>query len=231
MAMIVVSLGGSLLYGNGGKFDAAFAKKLAASIIVAKNSGCPLILVVGGGKRAREYANKARAEGKGEFFADREAIKATRENANEMIKLLGEHAYGQVALSFDDSKNATKQNKILVSGGMLEGLTTDAVSVLFAEMVRADAVVNLGDTAGIYSADPKKDPKALRISKMSHSELVDLAVRNDQRKAGTHFIFDLVASKLSARSNIELRFIDGRNLSEVAAALSGRRFRGTVVKG
>ncbi len=230
MARIVVSLGGSLLYDSSGRFDWQSASGLAGALREAKAQGTQLIVVVGGGKKAREYAGRARASNKGEFIADREAIKATRENAREMIKLLGNDAFGKVALSFDDAPAAMKQGRILVSGGMLEGLTTDSVSVLFAEMVKADAVVNLGDTEGIFTADPKKDRKAVPIKEMAHEDLVSLAARNDYRKAGTHFVFDLVASKLAARSNIDLRFADGRDARNAKAAIEGKKFRGTMVR-
>jgi uridylate kinase len=133
--------------------------------------------------------------------------------------------------NFDQADLAFSKNKIGVGGGMLEGLTTDAVSALFAEKIKADFVVNLGDTDGIFTADPKKDKSAKRLAKMSHEELVKLAVEKDLRKAGTHFVFDLVASKLAARSNIELKFVNGKKLVEVEKALSGKPFAGTTVSG
>lgn len=231
MGIIVVSLGGSILFDSKGRFDYDFAGRIALALVRGfQSKGGRLIVLTGGGKRAREYANLAREKTGNEFFADRQAIKATRENAGELIKLLGGSAYGRVLESFDEADVALREGKIGVGGGMLEGLTTDAVAVLFAEKLGAKAVVNLGDTEGIYSADPRKSKSARRIGKMSHEELVKLAVANDSRKAGTHFVFDMVASKLAARGNIELRFANGRDLDQAMAAISGGKFVGTIVR-
>ncbi|MFH1750387.1 MAG: UMP kinase [Candidatus Micrarchaeota archaeon] len=230
MPTIVVSLGGSLLFDKEGRFNLKDAKKLAGMLVSVHSRGIRLIVITGGGRRAREYANAARRKHGTEFDADREAIRATRENARAIIGLMGSAAYGRVLEKFDDADNAFKRNKIAVGAGLLEGLTTDAVSVLFAEKARAAAVVNLGDTDGIYSSDPKKHKNAKRFTKMTHRELVDLAIKSDSRLAGTHFVFDLVAAKLAARSGMELRFVDGRDLGESEMAILGKKFSGTVVK-
>ncbi|MBI5224467.1 UMP kinase [Candidatus Micrarchaeota archaeon] len=229
MQILVISLGGSLLYTNSGEFDELHANRLA-SLFSKISKGSKLAIVAGGGRLAREYANASRKKQNNEFFADREAIKATRENAKKIISLLPKTAYSKVVQSFDEAKSAISKSAIVFSGGMLEGMTTDAVSVLMAEMLSAKTVINLGDTDGIYSADPKKDPSAKKFSVMPHSQLVELASKNDQRRAGTNFVFDLIASKLSARSNIELRFVNGKNLLEVENALLGKKFNGTIVR-
>ncbi|MEK6954243.1 MAG: UMP kinase [Candidatus Micrarchaeota archaeon] len=229
MKAIVISLGGSLLFKEG-KFDREHAAGLAKVFMEIAAKGQKLAIITGGGMRAREYANAARKKYGSEFFADREAIKATRENAMEMIKLIGKASYGKAMMAFDDIDAAFKTHNIALGGGMLEGLTTDAVSVLFAEKLGARCVVNLGDTDGIYTADPKKDRNAKRLEIMTHGELVDLAVKNDSRRAGTHFVFDLVAAKLAARSNIELRFVNGKDLISLKGAISGNHFDGTRVR-
>ncbi|HLC47801.1 MAG TPA: UMP kinase [Candidatus Norongarragalinales archaeon] len=229
MGIVVVSLGGSLLFREG-KFDLAYARKAAESFRALTKQGIKLVIVTGGGKRAREYAQIARKKYGSEFFADREAIHATRENAAGILKAIGEAAFQRILEKFDDADTALEKHDIAVGGGILEGLTTDAVCVLFAEKLKANAVVNLGDTAGVYASDPKKNPDAKRFAKMSHEALLGLAIRGDARKAGTHFVFDLVAAKLAARSNIPLRFVDGRDIGQAEAAIAGKKFQGTSVE-
>ncbi|MFH1257345.1 MAG: UMP kinase [Candidatus Micrarchaeota archaeon] len=230
MEKIVISLGGSLLLNAEGRLSHAFVNRIVDAFHKAKSKRVQMVLVTGGGRKAREYAKAAREKTGSEFFADREAIVATRENARELIRMLGKDAHPHTITEFDMVNEALRAGKIPVAGGMLEGLTTDAVAVLIAEMVKANAVINLGDTDGVYTADPKKDKGAKRIPIMRHADLVKLAIKSDQRKAGTHFVFDLVASKLAARSNIELRFLDGRDLANVEKALMGRDFQGTIVR-
>ncbi len=224
---IVISLGGSLLFGAGGKPDLEYIKKF--SELIKGIGSAELIIITGGGRKAREYAKRVRDKTHNEFLADKEAIKATRENAKLLIEIIGKGAHNKVMESFDDAAAALKEGKIAIGGGMLEGLTTDAVSVLFAERYNASAVINAGDTEGIYSADPKGNKDAKKIANMTHSGLVELAIKNDSRKAGTNFVFDLVAAKLAARSNLELRFVNGRDLLQLKEAINGKEFKGTRV--
>ncbi len=66
--------------------------------------------------------------------------------------------------------------------------------------------------------------------KMSYDELIALAASSDKRKAGTNFVFDLLACKLISRSNIETHFVSGKSLKDVEAAIEGKKHSGTVVK-
>ena len=45
--------------------------------------------------------------------------------------------------------------------------TTDTTAVLRAAEMECDAVLKATDVDGVYSADPKKDPKAKRYDRIS----------------------------------------------------------------
>lgn len=219
----VLSLGGSLLYEKN-RFNTTFVKKIG--VLLAKQK--KLAVVVGGGVRARKAANAVRARGKTEFFADEAAIKATRWNARAIAKAIGSRAV--FARAFEDAVRAIASSKIPVMGGVLPGLTTDAVAVLLAERLSARRVINASDVDGVYSIDPKKSLRAKKFPRLTHKQLVALAVEQDSREAGANFIFDLVACKLAARSSIRLEFVNGRNLEELGHALKGVKHSGTIVE-
>ncbi|MFH0835070.1 MAG: hypothetical protein V1881_01880, partial [Candidatus Micrarchaeota archaeon] len=63
----------------------------------------------------------------------------------------------------------------------------------------------------------------------THSQLIALATKFDERKARTNFPFDLIACKLAARSKIRVDFADGRELKDVRLALAGKT-TGTTVR-
>jgi len=181
-------------------------------------------VVVGGGILARRYADEARKKTGNEFWADRAAIRATRENARITAKACG----GKYCETLDEALAARKRGLQPVMGGMLEGLTTDSDAVLLAECLGEKRLVNLSRVSGIYDCNPSK--KGARLFKrMTHSQLVALASKFDERKARTNFPFDLVACKLAARSKIRIDFVDGRDLAEVRKALQGKPHLGTVV--
>ncbi len=227
---VVVSLGGSMLF-HGDAVDADYVRRFASLALKLKKEGLQLVLVVGGGRTARDYARAARELTKNEFLADRVAIATTRVNALLVITALGEAAAPKVVTDFDEAAYALHNGLIPVGAGMLEGITTDADAVLIAEQLKAARVVNVSNVDAIYSTDPKKDPKAKRLTSLTHHELVQLAAEGDDRRARSNFVFDLLACKLAARSSIELHFVTGAKLDEVEKAIRGEKHGGTVVTG
>jgi len=220
---VVVSLGGSVLY-SGDKFDNAKAKAVC-SVFEKASKKFSIVIVVGGGALAQKRVEQMRSKGGSEFHADKIAIEATRENARRIARLLKN---GVFVKSFNEAPTLLEKGKIPISGGMIPGITTDAVSVLFAEMLGAKRVVNVSKAAGVYDSNPSKNPKAKKFSKLSHDELVGLAMRFDSRRARENFVFDVVACKLAARSKIPLSFVSS-NPADMQNALDGKSFSGTRV--
>jgi len=130
---------------------------------------------------------------------------------------------------FSQAPSVLAKGKTLVSGGMIPGITTDAVSVLFAELLGARRLVNISHAGGVFDSDPRKNPNAKLLRRMSHEKLVRMAAKADSRRARENFVFDLVAAKLSARSRIPLLFVSATDLRELEKTLEGKRFFGTVV--
>jgi len=225
MAVVVLSVGGSLL--NPGTPDTAYARRLAATLTAAR---AKLAVLTGGGKSARTYADAIRAAGGSEFAADEAAILATRQNALLLVSALGAAAHPCFSLTFDAAARAALSGRIVVMGGTIPGITTDADAALLAEKLGAVRLVNLSNIAGIYDADPRTNPKAKRYSTLSYARLIELATEADKRRAGENFVFDLLACKIIARSRIEAHFIDGRDFASVTAAIAGKPHAGTVVR-
>ncbi|MFH0927334.1 MAG: UMP kinase [Candidatus Micrarchaeota archaeon] len=220
---ITISVGGSLL--NDGKPNAKMAKSLASIFKASKKN---LAITVGGGKEARIAAEAARKKTGSEFDADVAGIKITHKNAEALRKALGPGAGKKISLTFEQAIKSAKTQKYLIMGGTIPGITTDADAALLAEALGSKTLINLSKTA-IYGSDPSKNPQAKKFSRLSYSELMSLAASSDQRKAGTNFIFDLLACSLISRSKIKAHFIDGRNLEEVKKAIEGKPHSGTIV--
>ena len=222
--VVVLSVGGSLL--NQGEPDRGYAERLKQALSGWKGK---LGLAVGGGKPARDAANKVRQKGGDEYEADDAAIKITHSNAKFLAGVFGKEA--EFAKDFDEAAEISKKKKFVVMGGTIPGITTDADAMLLAEKLHAVRLVNLSNVHGVFDSNPKENPNAKKFDHMTHAELSEMAGRFDLRKAGTHFVFDFLACKLAARSSIELHFVDGRKLDEVKEAVFGKRHGGTVVRG
>lgn len=228
---VVISLGGSMLFTQShGGLNSQYVRQVTDLLLRLHSEGIPLAVVVGGGRIAREYVMAVKELGGNEFYADKLGIDGTRLNALFIISVLGKQAYPKVILDLDDAFHAIEENLIPVSGGLIEGITTDAVSVLLAERIKASKVINISNVDAVYDSDPRSNPKARRFDSMTHQQLVELAMASDDRKAKANFVFDSIACKLAARSNINIHFVSGLDLNEVEKAILGKAHKGTLVK-
>ncbi len=221
---VVLSLGGSLV--NPGKPDLNYVKKIAD---ILRSSPHSFGVVVGGGYLARKYADAERKKGLGEFEADTAAIKATKENARVLISALGGICNPRACSDFFEAKKASQNHKIVVMGGTIPGITTDADSALLAECLHARRLVNISNVDGIYDRNPSKFHDARKYRHMKFDELLHIATRDDSRLAGAHFVFDILGCKIVSRSKIESHFVSGKKLEDVKRAIDGKRHGGTIV--
>ncbi len=225
---VILSLGGSTLFDNhklNSEFLSSFSK-----LISKAHTEVNIGIVVGGGATARTYVEAVKLLGRGEFDADRVAIEATKLNALLLISLLHDKAYSKIPRDLDTGMQALQENLIPVCGGLLEGLTTDTISALLAERSSALRLINISNVDGIYDSDPKTNPQAKKYSRLTHDELVELCSKNDERKARTNFVFDVIASKIVQRSKIPLHFVSSTNLDQLEKAILGQDHSGTIVK-
>lgn len=192
---VVVSLGGSVL-----GLDAKRIKRFAEVIEgVAKDH--KVFVVVGGGKVAREYIRIARELKANDTLCDYIGIEVTRLNAMLLLSALNS-APKRVPKDFVEAYELSKHYNVVVMGGTFPGHTTDATSALLAEFVNADLLLNATSVRGVYSEDPKVNPKAERFERIKVSELIDMVAKQEVR-AGGSYVMDLLALKIIQRSRIK----------------------------
>jgi len=224
MEPVVLSLGGSVLVAE--EPDTSYIRKLA-KILIGISSKRKLYVVTGGGRIARYYIRCGRDLGADESYLDEMGIEVTRLNARLLIVALGDRANHYPPKNYDEAVSSGRVHSIVVMGGVSPGITTDAVSALLAERVKAPLLVNATSVDGAYTEDPKKNPDAKRIPNMTHQELIRLV--GSSAGAGPHHVFDQVGANVLARSKISLAIVDGTNLSNLRDALEGKKFVGTLV--
>lgn len=208
--------------------DTTYIRSLS-KVLIGLSARYKLFVVTGGGKIARHYIKAGRDLGADESFLDEMGIEVTRLNARLMIVALGERACHTPPKNYDEALHAAKNSSIVVMGGVSPGITTDAVSALLAERVRAIRLVNATSVSGAYTEDPKKNPDAKMIPRMSHRELVSL-VSITPSGAGPNTVFDPVGARVLERSKIVLSIVDGRDLANLREAIEGKAFSGTLVQ-
>jgi len=191
------------------------------------NEGNQLVAVAGGGANARVYIDAARRLGADESTCDLLGIGVTRANAELLRLALGNVAVAKIPSLLSELTQYVASGKAVVLGGLQPGQSTNAVAALAAEITRADFLVNATDVDGVYTADPKKNPKAKLLRSISVDKLMTWAMAGDVY-AGKYELLDPVALKIMQRARIPARFVSIMDPSNISSALRGRDI-GTLV--
>jgi uridylate kinase len=219
---VSISLGGSLLAGGVEAF-----RRYAQALKKLKARGHRVVVVCGGGWRAREYIAQARELSAPEELQDRVGILATHLNALLLIAALGEDADPRIHRRADDVKKHLN-DRILVGGGHLPGSSTDYRAVLFAGAIGADLIINATDYGGVFDKDPSIYPDARKYDRLSYDELEHIIRSRFKQRPGDYGLFDLKAVRLAKRLGIPIVFVDGTDPEEIIRAVEGGH-SGTVV--
>lgn len=226
MDAVAVSLGGSFLVKESG-VDTQLTRDIAAVLMRAAQTR-RVLAVVGGGAVARTYIRGARDLGAGETALDDLGIAVTRINARVLLAALPQ-AYPLPPRTFDEAILASRSFPVVVMGGTHAGHTTDAVTVMLGDKAHASRVVIATNVDGVYTADPKKDPTAKLLPRLTHEELLRITSGGDA-KAGSAGVIDPLGARMLARSGMECAVVDGRDLKALEAAILGRTdFHGSLI--
>jgi len=221
---VIISLGGSLICGE--EFSGEKIREYA-NVLKRLSQKHQLVVVVGGGKTARDYISVAKELTSNKSLWDEIGIIATWLNATLLLCALGEDAYPQILRYPREVKKALLSEKIVICGGNDPGHSTDLDAALIAEYIQADLLVNATTVDGVYDKDPKKYSNAKKFEKISYKELERILEKLEQ-EPGSYPLLDLAAIKIIERSRIRTVIVDGRDAEEVLRAVEGGH-RGTVV--
>lgn len=221
---IVTAIGGSIIIKDYDykKFQeyAEVLKKLAEEHEV--------FVVVGGGKPAREYIQIVRDLDCGEAKCDDIGIEVTRINAKLLLLALGDSAYQKVPHNFQEALEYSHSNKIIVMGGTEPAHSTDAVSAILAEYIKADMLINLTSVDGMYTKDPNKYSDAELIEEITATEMLEF-IRDKDVKAGTYEFFDMTAIQMIKRSSLETVITNGEEPQNLVKAVNGEKIGTKIV--
>lgn len=224
---LVFKIGGSILCPEG-KHDSRIIGKYSEFFISLKKRGHELFVVVGGGKLCKNYISAAERFSKDNKLLDQIGIETTRLNAMIFLSSLGDHSFRGVIKDLDELKGAMKSKKILVTGGMKPGQTTDAVAVSIARNVDADMLIIGTDVDGIYDKDPDRHPDSKMFERITPDALADI-IRDETFRPGHSAVIDPVAAGLMKKLGIKVLVLDGKDIKNMREAVEGREFAGTTI--
>jgi uridylate kinase len=223
----VISLGGSIIAPKG--VDVAFLRGFARLIErhLAEDAGCRFIIVCGGGSLARDYQAALRevVEGAPSEDLDWVGIAATHVNG-ELLRRIFRRWCGEDLVT-DPTAVSVFAGRVLIAAGWKPGFSTDNDAVVLAQRFSADTVINLSNIAQVYSDDPRHNPAARPLDRLSWKEM--LALVGGEWTPGKNTPFDATAARAAAQSRIRVVFAEGRDLENLHGILSGRGFVGTTI--
>jgi uridylate kinase len=93
------------------------------------------VIVSGGGIIARHYVNLARSLGADESSLDEMGIEISRLNAKLLSAALGDSVYPVIPSNLEEISIACQSGKIIISGGLHPGQSTNATAALICEKI------------------------------------------------------------------------------------------------
>jgi len=225
----IISLGGSMIAPDG--VDIPFLKEFHRRITVwlEEAAGRRVVLITGGGGPARVYQQAYRAvvTNPSSERQDWIGIAATRLNASLVKAVFGDACPDEVVT--DPTAPFSWTGRVLVAAGWKPGFSTDFDAVVLAERFSAQTVINLSNIAQVYTADPKKDPKAQPLTAVSWPEFQKIV--GTEWNPGLNAPFDPVATKKAAELGLSVYVAAGGDLPNLDKILRGQPFFGTVIGG
>jgi len=225
----VLSLGGSIVAPDG--VDVGFMRGFASLLdqLLREGPERRFVLVVGGGGPARAW-QKAYRELAGDLAGNDEAdwigVMATRLNAQLVRAVFADRCPQEVVT--DPNLAPEISGRILVAAGWKPGFSSDYDAVLLAKRFGAKTVVNLSNIRQVYTADPRKDPAARPLDRLSWKQFRELV--GEEWVPGKNVPFDPIASREADESGLTVICAEGRDLANLRELLEGREFVGTTIR-
>jgi len=182
---LLIKLSGEALMGRASYgIDMDVADRLARDIIDAVAAGAEIAVVVGGGNIFRGL--QGAAHGMDRATGDYMGMLATVMNAlafQQALTARGAEARVMSAIPMPTVCESYVRPRamhhlaagrivIFAAGTGNPYFTTDTAATLRAIETACDAVVKATQVDGVYSADPKKDPSAVRFDRLSYAEVL-----------------------------------------------------------
>jgi len=183
---IVLKLSGEALAGSQGYgIDPLVLDRVASEVRDVSNLGVQIAIVIGGGNIFRGIA--ASAGGMERATADYMGMLATVINAlalqdalektglqTRVLSAIEMRAVAEPYIRRRAMRHLEKGRVVIFAAGTGNPFfTTDTAGALRAVEIGADAIMKATKVDGIYSADPKRDPSALRLERMTYIDVLN----------------------------------------------------------
>jgi uridylate kinase len=229
---VLLKLGGEALSGDDGTaIDIDRALYIAERIREIYELGTEIAVVIGAGNIWR--GNMGMERGMDRTTADHMGMIGTVMNGlalRDALERIGLQARVQTAIQMNEVAEPYIRLRairhmekgrilILVGGTGNPYFTTDSAAALRANEIEANIIIKATKVNGIYSADPKKDPNAVRFDKLSYAEVLEKRLN----------VMDMTAFTLCEENHMPIMVVDFWGGDDLLRAIQGDSSVGTIV--
>ena len=229
---ILLKLSGEVLMGDQAYgIDPVTVARVAEEVKAAQDTGLQLCLVIGGGNIFRGISGAAKGMDRAQ--ADYMGMLATVMNCLAMqdaLEAIGTHARVMSAIRINEVceeyirrravRHLEKGRVVLFAAGTGNPFfTTDTAASLRAIEIGAGLLIKATKVDGIYSADPVKDPSAVRYPTLTFDRVLDERLN----------VMDATAIVMCRDNNLPLQVFNLGNAGDLLRIVQGESI-GTVVR-
>ena len=230
---VLLKLSGEALAGEQGYgIDPFTITTIAEEIKEVVECGVQLALVIGGGNIFRGLA--ASSKGMDRASADYMGMLATMINSLAMqdaLEKVGVYTRVQSAIAMQEVAEPyirrrairhLEKGRVVIFGAGTGNpyFTTDTAASLRAMEIGSDVILKGTKVDGVYSADPKKDPNAVKFPRLTYIEVLKKGLQ----------VMDATATSLCMDNNLPIIVFDVTTNGNVKKVVFGEEI-GTIVKG
>lgn len=228
---IVLKLSGEALASEAISIDPDRAEFIAKKIKRVHDLGVEVAIVIGAGNLWRGQRGVER--GMAQSTADHMGMIATVMNAlalQDALERLGVVTRVQTAIAMNAVaepyirlraiRHLEKGRVVIIAGGTGNPyFTTDTAAALRAMEINADIVIKATKVSGVYTADPNKDPEAIRYTHLSYSRVLQDKLE----------VMDMTAFTLCEEHKMPILVVNFWNDDDLYRAVRGEPGIGTLI--
>ncbi|MGD0845765.1 MAG: UMP kinase [Geobacteraceae bacterium] len=230
---VLLKLSGEALAGEQGYgIDPQTITKIANEIKEVVECGVELAIVIGGGNIFRGLA--ASSKGMDRASADYMGMLATMINSlalQDALEQIGVFTRVQSAIAMQEVAEPyirrrairhLEKGRVVIFGAGTGNpyFTTDTAASLRAMEIGADVILKGTKVDGVYTADPKKDPNAVKFSRLTYIDVLKKGLQ----------VMDATSTSLCMDNNLPIIVFDVTTCGNVKKVVFGEEI-GTIVKG
>ena len=222
--------GEALAAGRGFGVDAVFVNAVAHEIAEAARSGCQIGIVVGGGNFFRGVAEQAIHMDR--VAADHMGMLSTVINAIALqdaiektgipVRVMSAIQMHQVAEPYIRRRAVRHLEKgrvvIFAAGTGNPYFSTDTAASLRAMEIGAEVLLKATSVDGIYNADPKKVPDAVKFDQITYMDILKLGLK----------VMDTTAVSLCKDNSLPMIIFSMREPGNILRVIEGERLGSLV---